>query len=261
MDHQHGVVTGFAIDKGVTLEFEPTEDGEVYLTSKNFPGVTTFSIYDIPEREMSWGDFVKGAIVALSRKYKLTRVIKGEIEGALPIGGLSSSAAVILTYLNALCKANDISMTRIELINMAIWEERNYIGVNVGKLDQSCEVYCRRDSLLMLDTLDDSNEIIPIRENMPEFEIMVIFSGLERRLAGSAYNTRVDECKAAAYALQAFGGMEYGKYADTYLRDVPIGIFKEYGERLPENWKKRAKHYYAEQQRKRYCLCYRDLWY
>lgn len=251
VDHQHGVVTGFAINKGVTLEFEPTDDGEVYLASKNFPGVTAFSIHDIPEREMSWGDFAKGAIVALSRKYKLTRGINGEIEGTLPIGGLSSSAAVILTYLNALCKANNISMTRIELINMAIWEERNYIGVNVGKLDQSCEVYCKKDSLLMLDTLDDSNEIIPIRENMPEFEIMIIFSGLERRLAGSAYNTRVDECKAAAYALQAFGGMEYGKYVDTYLRDVPIGIFKEFGDRLPENWQKRAKHYYAEQQRVR----------
>lgn len=251
VDHQHGIVTGFAIDKGVTLEFEPTDNGEIYITSKNFSGSVSFNINDVPEREMTWGDFVKGAVVALSKKYTLNKGIKGVIEGSLPIGGLSSSAAVILTYLNALCKVNNIAMTRIELINTAIWEERNYIGVNVGKLDQSCEVYCRKDSLLVLDTQDDSNEIIPIKANMPEFEIMIMFSGLERRLAGSAYNTRVDECKSAAYAMMAFSGMEYGKYNDTYLRDVPIGIYNEYKDKLPSNWKKRAGHYYAEQQRVR----------
>ena len=167
----------------------------------------------------------------------------------MPTGGLSSSAAVILTYLNVLCKVNNITLTRTELINMAIWEERNYIGVNVGKLDQSCEVYCKKDSLLFLDTQDDSSEIIPINANMPPFEIMIIFSGVERKLAGSAYNTRVDECKSASYALKAFSGIEYGKYTDTYLRDVPFGIYQEYKDKLPTDWAKRAKHYYEEIQR------------
>lgn len=249
VDHQHGVVTGFAIDKGVTLSFEPTENGEIDISSKNFGGSEQFFINDIPEREMVWGDFVKGAVVTLSRKYTLTRGIRGEVAGNLPIGGLSSSAAVILTYLNALCMVNNIHMTNVELINMAIWEERNYIGVNVGKLDQSCEVYCKKDSLLVLDTRDDASEIIPINTIMPEFEIMIIFSGLERKLAGSAYNTRVDECKAAAYALKAFGEMEYGKLQDTFLRDVPYGIYKEYRDFLPRDWRKRAQHFYSERQR------------
>ena len=47
----------------------------------------------------------------------------------------------------------------------------------------------------ILDTLDDSNEIIPVSSNMKPFEIMIVFGGKERQLAGSAYNTRVDECK------------------------------------------------------------------
>ncbi|MBQ4536509.1 MAG: GHMP kinase [Lachnospiraceae bacterium] len=249
VDHQHGIVTGFALDKGVSLEFEPTEDGTVQVFSKNFPGEVSFSIFEELEREMNWGDFVKGAVVTLLRKYQLTRGIKGTIVGTLPIGGLSSSAAVIITYLNALCKANDIMLTRPELISLAIWEERNYIGVNVGKLDQSCEVYCKENSLLVLDTKDDASEIIPVNRKMPEFEIMIIFSGLERRLAGSAYNTRVDECKSAAYALMAFSEMEYGKYQDTYLRDVPYGIYEEHKHQLPRLWRKRAKHYYSEQKR------------
>ena len=151
VDHQHGVVTGFALDKGVKFEFEKSQDGSCFVKSKNFPGT----------------------------------VIKGVVEGQLPSGGLSSSAAVILTYLLAICKVNDITLTKPELINMAIWEERNYIGVNVGKLEQSCEVYCKKDAILFLDTQDDSSEIIPINSKMPDFEIMILFSGLERKLAGT----------------------------------------------------------------------------
>lgn len=249
IDHQHGPVTGFAINKGVSLEFDITDNGEVNLTSRNYPGNTHFIISDTPERELTWGDFARGAAIALGRKYKLKHGINGVVEGNLPVGGLSSSAAVIITYIHAFCIANHIHITKPEIISTAIWAEHNYIGVRVGKLDQSCEVYCKKNSLLYLDTRDDSTEIIPVNDTMPSFEIMTVFSGLERSLAGSLYNARVDECKAAAYCLMAHSGMEYGKFQDAFLRDVPYGIFRENEDFLPENWRKRALHFYTEKQR------------
>ena len=57
---------------------------------------------------------------------------------------------------------------------------------------------------------------------------------------------RVDECRSAAYALKAFAGMEYGKFNETFLRDVPVETFEKYKDRLPENWRKRAEHWYSE---------------
>ena len=57
---------------------------------------------------------------------------------------------------------------------------------------------------------------------------------------------RVDECKSAAYALKAYAGMEYGKFNETYLRDVPYEVYMQYKDRLPENWAKRAAHWYGE---------------
>ena len=164
-------------------------------------------------------------------------------------GGISSSASVILTYLTSLCKVNNISITNNELIKLAIEEERNYIGVNVGKLDQSCEVFCKKDELLFLDTKTDSAKLIQIPENMPPFEIAIIFSGVERKLAGSAYNTRVDECKAASYALKDLAHLEYGKFTDSFLRDVPYGIYQQYREQLPPTWAKRAEHFFTENER------------
>ena len=79
VDHQHGLVTGFAIDKGVDLWWTPSgsscvggeEDplnppvyGEnhVHLESKTFEGVVDFDI-DKPSqvREHHWGDYARGA--------------------------------------------------------------------------------------------------------------------------------------------------------------------------------------------------------
>ena len=81
---------------------------------------------------------------------------------------------------------------------------------------------------------------------MPPFSIAIFFSGLERSLANSAYNLRQDECKAAAYTLLAHAGIPYGKFGETYLRQVPKHVFEEYKELLPENFKKRATHYFSE---------------
>ena len=112
------------------------------------------------------------------------------------------------------------------MIQLAKRVENEYVGVSCGKLDQSCEVLCRKDHLLYLDTRDDTYELIPTVPSMKPYKIAIFFSGLERSLVGSKYNMRQDECKAAAYALQAFSGQEYGKFADTRLRDVPVEILE-----------------------------------
>lgn len=249
VDHQYGLVTGFALDKGIRFDFETTEDGSISVFSKNYSGSLQCSLNNLPKRNMFWGDFLVGAVKTLSRKYQLTHGIRGEIEGSLPAGGLSSSAAVILTYLIALSRANGITLSRKELIENAVWEEQNYIGVQVGKLDQSCEIYSIKNHLLYFDTRNDTYELIEMPAEMAEFEIAVIFSGLERSLAASKYNIRVDECRAAAYALKAFCGMEYGRYQDSCLREVEQDAFEEYGHKLPENWYRRAAHYYQENNR------------
>lgn len=249
VDHQFGMVTGFAIDRGITLYYNATKDGQVACTSLNFDGLTKFNVREAYEKQYAWGDMIQGAAYILSTKYKLSCGFEGVIEGTMPIGGLSSSAACIIVYLSALADVNHIHLTRQQIINYAIRVEREYIGVNVGKLDQSCEVYCKKNHILFLDTLDDTTELIPVSPDMAPFKIAIIYSGVSRKLAGSAYNLRVDECKAAAYALKDYSGMDYGKFTDTYLREVPRAVYDAYKSSLPPTWRKRAHHYYHEQDR------------
>lgn len=245
-DYQHGLISGFAIDEGVTLAFLPTQDGTVQLYSENFEGCAEFSAFELAERVYDWGDFARAAFVSVKRKHRVEKGMIGLIYGSLPVGGLSSSAAVLISYICAICKINDIELTRAQLIDLALYAEHDYLEMNVGKMDQSCEVYSKKDHLLFLDTLDDSYKLIPTSEKMPPYEFAVIFSGRERKLAGTAFNSRVDEAKAASFALRAFAGIPYGSFKDSYMRDVPREIFDEYKSRIPPAWRRRAEHFYGE---------------
>ena len=250
VDHQYGKITGLAIDKGIDVLFMPTENGVIEISSMNFKGTVQYYINAVPKNKQNdWADYLRGATVALGKRYPLEKGMYALISGSLPIGGLSSSAAVILAYLSALCKANNIKLQNDEAIKIALEAENNYVGVSCGKLDQSCEIYSKKNHLLYLDTKDDSYELIPQNPDMPPYEIAVFFSGVERTLVGSKFNMRVDELKAASYALKAFAGIEYGKFTDTRLRDVPKEIFLKYKDKLPESWRMRAEHYYSEFER------------
>ncbi len=246
-DHQLGKVTGFAIDKGIHIAFSPKYNGVVELASLQFEKRAQWHVRDVFEtRRGDWADYLRGATIELGALYPLRNGISGVIEGSLPIGGLSSSAAVTIAFISALCLVNEIHLSPLEMIEIALRAELNYVGVAVGKLDQSCEVYSKAGQLLYLDTRDDSYELIPAPAAMKPWKVGVFFSGLERNLTGSKYNMRVDEVRSAAYALKAYAGMEYGKFGETYLREVPLEVYEQYKERLPLNWRKRAEHWYTE---------------
>lgn len=249
IDHQYGKVTGFAIDKGISVFYSPNDEEIVRCVSTSFEGAKQFSIHDIPKKQNDWADYLRGATFFLSQKYELHTGLNALIGGSLPIGGLSSSAAVIISFLSALCRVNNIRLSEKEVIDTALKAENIYVGVSCGKLDQSCEVYCKKDKLLYLDPKDDSFELIDKSESMKPYQIAIFFSGIERALVSSAFNTRVDELKSTSYALKAYSQMEYGKFADTRMRDVPEEIFRQYKDKLPENWAKRAEHYYSESRR------------
>lgn len=248
-DHNLGKITGFAIDKGIHIAYRPKQNGVIELVSLQFPKRAQWHISDVGEKTGDWADYLRGATWALTKNYSLHTGICGVIEGSLPIGGLSSSAAVVLAFLTALCKVNGIRLSPQQMIQIAYEAENQYVGVNIGKLDQCCEVLCRKDQLLYLDCRDGSHSLIPAPEKMKPFRIALLFSGLEHSLIQSKYNMRVDELRAGVYALQAFGGFQYGRFNETNARDVSWSVYQAYKDRLPATWAKRCEHWYTEYQR------------
>ncbi|NLG24886.1 MAG: GHMP kinase [Clostridiales bacterium] len=246
VDHQHGLISGFAIDRGVELCYAPSADGQVRLYSDDFPGEVCFSPNNLCGPALGdWGDYARGAAWALSGRGMPHVGIVGVVRGSLPIGGLSSSASVTLCYLQALAAVNEIELTAEDLITLAHRAESGYVGVNVGTLDPSCEVLSVADHLLYLDTRDGRYERIARAPGMPAFETAVFYSGVPRRL-GSGFNNRVDELRAAAWYLKAMEGMPLGPFAENRLRDVPEEAFLRREADLPQPFRRRARHFYTE---------------
>ena len=261
MDHQHGIVTGFAINKGVDLWFNVREDSRVHLTSLTFEGDVEFDLDRRSEvREKHWGDYARGAKYALKKRFDLKRGIDGVVQGSLPVGGLSSSAAVLIAYVMAFAKANGINLRPFEVVQIASEAEREYIGLNNGLLDQACIALGKKDELLFLDC--DSNEYRHIKfgagkrlytqrglENL--FEIGIFFSGLTRSLVNSDYNLRVFECKTAAWNMLAYQDQPLKTFDKTYLRDIPKEVFDKTRDMMPLRFARRAEHFYSEYRRVR----------
>ena len=269
VDHQHGLVTGFAINKGVDLWFNCVSSSHVHLESKTFEGPVDFDL-DSPSqvREHHWGDYARGAKYALRKRFELSRGIDGVIQGSLPVGGLSSSAAVLIAYVMAFAKANDIALQPFEVVKIASEAEREYIGLNNGLLDQACIALSKKDQLLFLDC--DSNEyrLIPFGGLAPSpitqhpspitqhpspipFEIGIFFSGLTRNLVNSDYNLRVYECKTAAWNMLAYTEQPLKTFDKTFLRDIPKATYEKTRIAMPARFARRAEHFYSEYRRVR----------
>lgn len=252
VDHQHGLVTGFAINKGVDLWFNVREDNLVKLSSRSFEGEVEFEIDRASQiKEGMWGDYARGAKYALKKRFELTHGIDGVLQGSLPVGGLSSSAAVLIAYVMAFAKANGISLKPFEVVKIASEAEREYIGLNNGLLDQACIALGKKDGLLFLDCDTDEYRIIKRNPEMPEFEIGIFFSGLTRSLVNSDYNLRVFECKTAAWNMLAYKEAPLKPFDKTFLRDVPKTTFDETRDMMPARFARRAEHFYSEYRRVR----------
>lgn len=283
VDHQHGLVTGFAIDKGVDLWFNVCDgqkskvegqrswgENHVHLESRTFEGTVDFDI-DAPSqvKEHHWGDYARGAKYALRKRFELKRGITGVIQGSLPVGGLSSSAAVLIAYVMAFAKANDITLQPFEVVKIASEAEREYIGLNNGLLDQACIALGKKNQLLFLDCDTNEYRLIPFGGQTPKvesqnavegqrskveglpFEIGIFFSGLTRSLVNSDYNLRVYECKTAAWNMLAYTDQPLKTFDKTFLRDIPKATFEKTRIAMPPRFARRAEHFYSEYRRVR----------
>ena len=291
VDHQHGLVTGFAINKGVDLWFNVNDcqeskvegqrlwpENHVHLESRTFEGTVDFDI-DAPSqvKEHHWGDYARGAKYALRKRFELKRGITCVIQGSLPVGGLSSSAAVLIAYVMAFAKANDITLQPFEVVKIASEAEREYIGLNNGLLDQACIALGKKNQLLFLDCDTNEYRLIPFggetgiasREILQKsdsksfkdneantdhelpFEIGIFFSGLTRSLVNSDYNLRVYECKTAAWNMLAYTDQPLKTFDKTFLRDIPKATFEKTRIAMPARFARRAEHFYSEYRRVR----------
>ncbi len=250
IDHQDGLVTGMTLDQAIILAFAPRSDRRVQIESMNFEGPVAFDMDGVPPRAGGdWGDYVRGAVLALQQEHALTVGIDGIVEGRMPIGGLSSSAAVGVAYLLALETANDLQIAPAENIELDRYIENTYLGLKNGILDPSIILLSDRDHLTFLDCQSVEFRKFATPADNGHFEVLVAYSGLACSLASTDYNARVTECQRAARMMLDWAGLPVPER--PRLRLVSEEIYDDLGGDLPAPLDRRARHFFTEIQRVR----------
>jgi galactokinase len=256
-DHQRGIVTGLTINRSVSLLARETSQATAQVWSTHFNESKTISLTEIPDRTPGdWGNYLRGAAQALHlSSRKLTRGFTGILHGDMPIGGLSSSAAVSIAYLKALEHVNNLSSTPLETVALVRSVENGYLGLHNGILDQSVIMSGKRNALSAIDCATQTFSNLPQGDASIPWEILVVYSGLSRQLTATPFNQRVAECHEAAKTLLSLAHKEAP--TKPLLGDVDEGTFTEFGPRLPDALRRRATHFFSERARVRQGI---NLW-
>ena len=243
-DHQGGEVTGMALDRSVALVAHPLDQPVVRMESLNFPGPIEVDLFKAPEKRGDWGDYLRAAVSVLQVDYRLDRGLSGVMRGDLVGMGLSSSAAVLVSFFLALAEVNQLDLGRTEIARLVQRAENEFIGLSSGLLDQSVILFAEAGSLTHIDCSDFSVTQAPLPIKAPDFRVLAFFSGVSRQLVGTDYNSRVDQCRQAAVWLQEAAGRPAG--AECRLGDVAPGIFENFGKDLPDPLNLRSAHFFGE---------------
>lgn len=203
-DYQGGLCMPIAIDRDVLVGFRPRTDGHVRVRSLDLGAEVELARVVDEDSDLSelepWARPIATAVALLARPSAAEFAgFDAAITSTVPIGaGLSSSAAFAVALASVTAAVGGLRLEPVELALAAQEIEQRSSGVPCGVMDQLASVMGRSGHALLLDCRTLGITPVPIPA---EAGVLVIHSGLERRLAGSAYAQRRAACEAAATRL------------------------------------------------------------
>jgi galactokinase len=232
-DYNDGLCLPFAIAPGVTVEVEPASDEAVEAVAADLGETDSFTVADVEPAD-GWRAFVRGVVAELRAAGTPVRGGRVTIRGDVPQGsGLSSSAALeVALALALLAHSGCDEPDRRELARLCSRVENDWVGAQTGLLDQLASLFGREGFAVRLDMR--SLAIEPVGVALDGWRLVTVDSGVAHTHAGSGYNERRRECRAACEALGV-----------ASLRDAPPAA----AARLPEPLDRRVRHVLDENAR------------
>ncbi len=201
LDYNGGHVLPAALSVGIDMTLTPRSDDRVMVTSDAFAERANRRLTDSATGD--WSDTALGAVRQAVALGLLSGGADIAIASTIPPGaGLSSSAALIVAVLKAakMCAGSDLS--DIAIARAAREVENDFLGVPCGIMDQMAVALAEPGQALLLDTATLDYRTIQL---VPDHDIVVLHSGVSRRLADGRYAERRTECAAAQNALGGTG--------------------------------------------------------
>lgn len=229
-DYNGGWVLPTSIPQFTEVELTQNFSMDVVLESD---GGRTFSYQLGKEKKTgSWPDYLQGATKILSSE--LTG-FKAKITSDIPEGsGLSSSAALEMSFLKALRELFNLRINDLDLARIGQKIENEFVGARVGIMDQMATSLAQYGEALFLDTLTLNFERVPLP--MDEIDLIVINSGISHRLSSSdgGYNQRRAECEEVC-RLMKIPSLRAANLQEIEKSELPLTLFKRARHVITEN--------------------------
>ena len=234
-DYNDGLCLPFAIARGVTVRAEALEGGRVHAHAADLGEDDDFDAAAPPRDGEGWRAFVRGTVGELRAAGHAVDGARLDFGGDLPRGGgLSSSAALSTALALALLAIAEEPKPRPPRAREALLARRERLGRRADGPARPARRALRRRTVtpLRIDCRDLSIE--PVVLDLRGWTLAVAPSGHEHVHAGSGYNDRRAECRAACDALGI-----------ASLRDAP----PDAPDRLPAPLDRRVRHVLSENAR------------
>ncbi len=241
-DYNQGYVLPIALDRR-TFTAAGKRGGDLFIAfSKELGKKTSFEIQQGRfEHTNFWVNYIKGACNLLSAQKKIEGT-NFAIGSTVPRGsGLSSSAAYVVSIIEAIAHLYGVALKDIEVPTIAQRIENEFVGVQSGIMDPFVAKFAREGSALLIDTRTLDYEYIPIPEDC---SILVCVTGVKRALATTEYNIRRQQCQDAVASLSAI--LERNIVS---LRDITIDDLKSVHGKIDDTLYRRARHVVTDNDR------------
>ena len=236
-DYNQGVILAAAIDRGLRVTGTARSDEIIRFTSTLMNATIEASLTDLrPRSDERWVNYALGVVHQFVQAGYGIGGFEAEVTGNVPAGaGLSSSAALEVAVASFLMALHEFRVDPLTIAKLCQRAENEFVGVPSGLLDQAASVFGRADHLVYLDC--KTEEIRAIRFPS-ELALVITQSDVQHDLLQSYYNTRREECAAAARAL-----------AIASLRDLAPEQLCSSRSRLDTTLYRRATHIVEENDR------------
>ena len=201
VDYNGGWVLPAAIERWIVAAAAPREDDLVSLHDARSGETACFSAAEpgrVPRR--CWTNYVRGVLAGLAASGLPSRGFSLTLSSNIPLGGgLSSSAALEAVVARAYCQLSGAEIEPLRLAKLCQTAEHDYAGVPCGLMDQAAVLLSRPAHLLLLDCTTEAVSYVPFAN--PDWQLLILNSGVAHALADGAYARRRSACHEAARAL------------------------------------------------------------
>ena len=238
-DYAEGFVMPAAIDFATLAAVSPRDNGQVVLYAHNFGEEVSFPADALPTRATAtWSDYPLGVLAILKGEGYTIPPMSLSLWGDVPLSaGLSSSAAVEVATGIAVAHLIGANIPGPRLARLCQRAENEFVGANCGIMDQFISANGAVDHALLLDCRDLSYRLAPIPENV---ELVIANTMVKHSVAGEGYTSRRAQAELACSILARH------RPEIRFLRDATVEDLAAWGNEIPPDALKRARHIITE---------------